>query len=69
MSDDPKISAISDLGSPMLVGALPVTGGSDGEGNLTGITDEDAAYIRKRIVHMGTRRHPEGWQMLTQVAY
>lgn len=53
----------------MLVGALPVTGGSDGEGNLTGITDEDAAYIRKRIVHMGTRRHPEGWQMLTQVAY
>lgn len=66
---DPHISAIDDLGQPMLVGALLVTGLADRRGELTTLTDDDVRYISKRVVHLSTRLHPEGWQMLTQCEF
>lgn len=69
LQDDPLISAIDNLGRGMLVGALLITGTADAKGDLTDLTEKDVQFIRKRIVHLGTRRHPSGWNMLTQCEY
>lgn len=66
--DDAHISAINDLGSMMLVGALLVCR-NDGEGALVGLDDDDIKHIERFVRHQGTRRHPEGWRMLHQVEY
>ena len=52
-----KISAISNLGEIMLVGNLIIC--SDrvtDDGDLTGLTDEEAEYIKERIQHLSTHR-------------
>ena len=67
--DDPRISAIDNLGRAMLVGALLIVGPADDEGEITSLTSADIRHIRKRVTHLGTRRHPEGWQMLTTCEY
>lgn len=68
-SDDPLISAINDLGGVMFVGNLIVCGGTDEEGGLTALTDDDIKHIRENIQSMGTRRHPEGHCMICQMEY
>ena len=67
--EDPKISAINNLGSGMLVGNLFITGLSDGEGNLLSLAPEDLNYILRRCQKMPTRKHPEGLMILTQCEY
>lgn len=67
--DDPLVSAISDMGEVMLVGNLIITGLTDGEGELTDLTDDDISYIKKHIITQGTRKHPEGLLMVCQCEY
>lgn len=67
--DDPKISAIDDLGRAMLVGNLIIAGNVDDEGELTDLTANDIQYIGKRIQTMPTRKHLEGLLMLTSCNY
>ena len=68
-ADDPKISAIDNLGRVMLVGALLIVGQADEDGNLTSLTSHDVALIKRYVAHLGTRLHPEGWKMLTTCEY
>ena len=68
MYDAPKISAIDNLGKAMLVGNLLVTK-CNGEGETVGLTREEADFVMERVVHLGTRLHPEGYEMLTQCEY
>lgn len=67
--EDPLISAIDDFGDPMLVGALLIVGLPDDEDELTDLTDADIKHIREHVMPLSTRRHPEGWQMLTSCHY
>ena len=65
-----KISAISNLGEIMLVGNLIIC--SDrvtDDGELTGLTDEEAKYIKERIQHLSTHRFWAGYYILTQCEY
>lgn len=66
--DPQKISAIDNLGRPMLVGNLMFFN-NDGKGNLTELSDNDISYIMKRIIHMYTHQYPKGYKMLTQCEY
>ena len=68
-ADDPKISAIDNLGRAMLVGALLIVGPADDDGELTSLTSGDIRLIRRYVTHLSTRRHPEGWKMLTTCEY
>lgn len=63
--ENPKISAISDMGEPMFVGNL-LFFNNDGKGNWTGLSDEDIRHIGKKILPFGTRNHPDTYLMLTQ---
>ena len=63
-----KISAINDMGEPMLVGNL-LFFNHDGEGNLLPLSDLDCNHIRKYIQKMSTRNFPDGYPMLTQCEY
>lgn len=65
----PKISAIDDMGQPMLVGNLLIAGGVDNEGNLEPVEIEDIEYVMQFIQTMYTRHYPDGYKMLTQVSY
>lgn len=66
---NPKISAIDDMGQPMLIGNLLIAGGVDNEGNLEPIQIEDIEYVMQFIQKMYTRSYPDGYRMLTQVSY
>lgn len=63
-----KISAINDMGEPMLVGNLMFFK-NDGEGNLVGLSDEDIEHIKSFIQKMYTNNFPLGYPMLTQCEY
>lgn len=68
--DRAKISAVSNLGEIRLVGNLVIC--SDfvtDEGNLVGLSDEEAEYIKERIEFLYTRQNPEGYYILTQCEY
>ena len=69
LKEYPKISAIDDMGQPMLVGNLLIAGGVDIEGNLEPVEIEDIEYVMQFIQTMYTRSYPEGYKMLTQVSY
>lgn len=66
-----KISAINNLGQPMLCGNLFIVGGEvEGiNGNLTSLELSEAVYVTGKIQHMGTRKFPAGYPMLTQCEY
>lgn len=66
--NQPKISAIDDMGAPMLVGNLFIVN-YDGNGDNKSLTDEDIDHIKKYIQVMSTRQYLEGYPMLTQVEY
>lgn len=65
----PKISAIDDMGQPMLVGNLLIAGGVDIEGNLEPVEIEDIEYVMQFIQTMYTKHYPDGYKMLTQLSY
>ena len=65
--EDPKISAIGNLGNVMLVGNLFVVGIEDNEGELTSLDNPENILRKCRMTP--TRQHPEGLMMLTQCDY
>ena len=65
---DQKISAINDMGQPMLVGNLMFFK-HDEAGNTIGLEAEEIEHIQRYIQTMCTRNHPEGYKMLTQCEY
>lgn len=67
--EDNKISAIDNLGRPMLVGSLLVVGPADDEGDETSLSDGDCEYVMERIQKMNTMKYPLGYLMLTQCEY
>ena len=66
--EQPKISAIDNLGEVMLVGNLFIVSG-DNEGNLVGLTNEESKYIMERVKTLNTRNFPDGYPILTQCEY
>lgn len=66
---DVRVSAMDDIGSSMLVGAILVAGMDDGEGNLLGLEAEDVMNIRRHMCHYASVKHPEGWDILTDLEY
>ena len=69
LKEAPKISAIDNLGQPMLCGNLFIVGGETIGGDLTGLELSEALYVAGKIQHMGTRKFPAGYPMLTQCEY
>ena len=68
--DRAKISAISNLGEVRLVGNLVICAGDVTEnGDLIGLTDDQAEYVKQHIEFLCTRQHPEGYYILTQCEY
>lgn len=65
--DDPKISAINNLGRPMLVGNLFIVKHKGDD--IGSLTEKDIEHVMKHIQVMYTKNHPEGYMMLTQVDY
>ena len=64
-NQDAKISAIDNLGRPMLVGNLLVTN-HDAEGNTVSLTDDECEFVLAHVEKLGTRKHPDGYMMLSQ---
>ena len=60
-----KISAIDNLGRPMLVGSLLVAN-HDAEGNTVSLSDEECEFVLAHVEKLGTRKYPDGYMMLTQ---
>lgn len=70
LADMAKISAISNLGEIMLVGNLIICSDKvTDDGDLTGLTEEEAEYIKERIQHLQTHRFRAGYYILTQCEY
>lgn len=67
--DSPKISAINNMGEPMLVGNLLIAKLGYKENDFTSLKEEDVKYIEQRIVKMCTHNFPQGYLMLTQCEY
>lgn len=68
LKDAPKISAIDNLGIPMLCGNLLIVRVDD-EGDTVGITPDDVKYLKRFILPQGTRRFPKPYPMLHQCEY
>lgn len=69
LKDWPKISAIDNLGRPMLCGNLFIVGGETINGNLTGLELSETGYVTGKVQHLCTRKFPAGYPMLTQCEY
>lgn len=65
--NNPKISAIDDLGQPQLVGNLLIVKNKDYD--IGSLNDKDVEYIMNYIQTMYTTQFPEGYKMLTQVGF
>lgn len=65
LKPDPKISAIDDMGSVMLVGNI-LFFNNDGMGDFVGLDEDDYEHLEKHIMHMSTRKYPLGYPMLVQ---
>lgn len=68
IKEDPKISAIDNLGNVMLVGNLFIVCVNE-EGDTDSIDPDDFAFIARHVELLGTRRHPSPYPMLTQLVY
>lgn len=68
LKDNPKISALDDMGRPMFVGNLFIVN-VDKEGNVVSLNYEDILYIEQFIQRRSTYRHPDPYPMLHQVEY
>lgn len=65
--ESPKISAINNLGEPMLVGNLIICDSEDGYEKS--LTDEQVSEVLSCIQRMYTRKHPQGYYMITKCEY
>ena len=52
----------------MLVGSLLVVNRNE-DGETASLTDEECEFVLDKVQKMCTRRHPEGYLMLTQCEY
>lgn len=68
LKSDPTISAINNLGEPMIVGNI-IFAKHDYEGETVDLTADEIKHIRKNIQKMYTRNHPEGYNMLVNCEY
>lgn len=68
LKENPKISAISDMGEPMLVGNL-IFSKVDGGGYTIGLTQDEIDHISEYVQKMYTRNYPNGYLMLTQCEF
>lgn len=66
--DQPKISAISNLGQAQLVGNIFITGLSEGE-DLASLKKDEVTYILSKVQKMSTRKFIKGYPMLTQCEF
>ena len=65
---DPKISAIDNLGRPMLVGNILIAkNGTDGE--LASLADDDIQYINRFVQLQATHKYSAPYPMLHQCEY
>lgn len=64
-----KISAIDNLGGAQLIGPLLIVGPADSDGNLTGLSEEDANYIVDKIQLLATQKFKNPYPILTQCEY
>ena len=62
---DAKISAIDNLGRAQFVGSLLVVNRGE-NGETVSLTDDECTFVLEHVEKMYTRRHPEGYLMLTQ---
>jgi hypothetical protein len=68
LKDNPKISAINDLGQVMLCGSLFIVN-DDENGELSSLTKDDQIWIMRFIQKQGTRKYPKPYPILHQVDY
>lgn len=68
LKEDPKISAIDDLGRPMLCGNLFITK-FDGVDDIASLEPADILRLREFILPQMTRNHPKPYPMLHQCEY
>lgn len=66
--DNPRISAIDNLGNMMFVGNILVAK-PDGLGDFVDLTDDEIDYIKDRCQMMPTRMNLNGQMILTQCEY
>lgn len=64
----PKISAINKDFEPELVGNLLIAKGTDKNGNLTPLSDEDVEFLKKFIHEFSTTNYPDPYPILTQMS-
>lgn len=68
LSEAPKISAVDRSGQAHIFGSIFITGPYDRDGELTGLSEPDAAYVLSRIRKIRTDRYPAGYPVLTGCA-
>lgn len=68
LKNDPKISAIDNLGQPMFVGNLFIVQINE-DGDVVSLNAEDIAYLEQFISFRSTLKHPTPYPMLHQVEY
>jgi len=68
MKMDQRISAIDKEGNVMFMGNLLITGEDNEAGELTGLSDDDVAYIKRFCRRIPTSRFPKGTLMLVNVS-
>lgn len=66
--DQPKISAIDNLGQPMLCGNLFIVK-TDDQGDTVSLDPADIKYIERFVLLQGTRKFPKPYPMLHQCEY
>ena len=68
LKDNITISAINKDWQEMLVGNLIICGLAK-QGELTSLTDEDIAHIKKKIIQVRSMLKPEGYPILSECEY
>lgn len=67
-ADQPKISAIDNLGQPMLCGNLFIVK-TDDQGDTVSLDPADIKYLERFVLLQGTRKFPKPYPMLHQCEY
>lgn len=65
----PCISAVSDLGEPMLVGSLFITDFDPSTGELVSLSNEELSYVLDHVIFVVNLRRNDPFPLLCQVGY
>lgn len=68
LTDQPKISAIDNLGRPMLCGNLFIVK-IDDQGDTVSLDPDDVKYLERFVLLQGTHNFPRPYPMLHQCEY